>query len=80
MDFDQIESEILALIVNVEFSVALARLGSDMLLYAGGNVSRANLLFGATCFGCSGCSCEKSTGAGVKNNVMAAAMMILAIM
>jgi hypothetical protein len=48
VDFDQIESEILALVVNVEFSVAFIGLGVDMLLYAGRNISGANLLCAAT--------------------------------
>ena len=34
----------------MEFSVALVRVGSDILLYARGNVSGANLFFGAASF------------------------------
>jgi hypothetical protein len=34
----------------MEFSVALIRVGGDILLYPCGNISRANLLFGTTCF------------------------------
>src|SRR6476646_6366869 len=50
VNFDQIESEILAFVFHMEFSVALVRVGGDILLYPGGNISGANLFFGATCF------------------------------
>jgi hypothetical protein len=50
VDLYQIESEILALVFNVEFSVVLVRLGGDILLYARRNISGANLFLGATRF------------------------------
>lgn len=63
----------------MEFSVTLTRVGGDILLYPGGNISGADLLFTATGFRVFGVFLCKERRSRRKNSVMAAAMMILVI-
>ena len=83
----QVESEILSFMFDMKLAVAaFFGFGLDVLFYSRGDISRLTcfsvppfLACSAPLVGCSGCSCEKSTGAGVKNSAIAVATIILMI-
>ena len=87
VNFDQVERQILSLVLNGKFPVgALFAFRIDVLLDSGRDISSADLFCLAAFFGsspdfvgCSGCSCEKTGTAGVKNNTIAAAITSLVI-